>query len=143
MEALPSTVDLAHSKAAMALNRAYAPYSGLHVACAIQFKGDEPPFIGVNVENASYGATICAERSAICSAISQQGKKPIEFVVVISNFHGGPITPCGMCLQVLKEFISEDTPVYLGDPKSIQAKHLFKEFLPLAFSAEMLPDSAQ
>ena len=143
MKSLPPEVDLAHSKAALALSRAHAPYSGLHVACAIKFKDSEDLFLGVNVENASYGATICAERSAMVSAISQQGTKPVEFLVVISSFQGGPITPCGMCLQVLKEFVSEDTPIYLGDPNAIQKMHSFVEFLPKAFSPEMLPDKAK
>lgn len=126
-------------KAKESLPKAHAPYSGLQVACALKLEGVDGLVMGVNVENASFGGTICAERSAIVSAISQYGKKKIEFVVVISTFKGAAIPPCGMCLQVLSEFVDEDCPIYLGGVDSLDQGRPFKDFLPLAFKAESLP----
>jgi cytidine deaminase len=135
-----ASLSKAHKQAVEAMKRAHAPYSHLQVACAVKLRGKEECVVGVNVENASYGGTICAERSALVSMVSQFGRQEIEFVVVISSFQGGPIPPCGICLQVLKEFVSEDCPIHLGDASGVKKTHLFKEFLPLAFSADMLPD---
>lgn len=132
-----------HKKAVQAMSNSYAPYSNLHVACGVQLKEPRVTQLGVNVENASYGGTICAERSAVLGAISQYGKEcGFEFMVVISDFKGGPIPPCGLCLQVLKEFVSEDFLIYLGNEKAITKKNLFKEFLPYSFSSKMLPGLA-
>lgn len=140
MKTLSPAVESAYEKVKAALNRAYAPYSGLHVGCALKLKGQDEPVLGVNVENASYGGTICAERSAIVSMVSQFGKKDIEFVIVISDYKGQAIPPCGLCLQVLNEFVGKDCEIYLGSPEQLSRHHTFSEFLPLAFSAEMLPD---
>ncbi|MCL4165241.1 UNVERIFIED_CONTAM: hypothetical protein GTU68_041949, partial [Idotea baltica] len=93
-----------------------------------------------NVENASYGGTICAERSAIVAAVSEYSNQcEFEFAVIISDLPDGPIPPCGMCLQVFKEFVNEDFKIYLGNEKEIQSQHLFKDFLPYSFSSEQLP----
>ena len=99
---------------------------------------------GVNVENASYGGTICAERSAIVSAVSQFGSNlSFDFAVVISTFDQGPIPPCGMCLQVFKEFVDDSFRIYLGDKNGLSQSFTMAEFLPHAFSSKQLPtDSA-
>lgn len=127
-------VKQAHKLAVEHSKNSYAPYSGLHVAAAIGLAGQPQATPGVNVENASYGATICAERSAILSARSQYGEFEVDFVVVISDIQGEPIAPCGMCLQVLIEFCRPDTPVYLGSLKAITEMRHLEEFLPHAFS---------
>jgi homotetrameric cytidine deaminase len=141
MENLPPTVEKCFQQAQQALTRAYAPYSKLQVATALKLSGVETPVVGVNVENASYGGTICAERSAVVSAISQFGKTEIEHLVIISSLQVGTIPPCGLCLQVLREFVTDDCPIYLGHSAAITTQHLFKEFLPLSFSAAQLPDN--
>ena len=89
------------------LDNAYAPYSHFKVACIIKTK-DNQEFMGVNVENASYGATICAERSAIVSAISKGYKKGDfkELHVMVSS--GSIGTPCFICRQVISEFFDSD-----------------------------------
>lgn len=90
-----------------ALQKAYAPYSGYRVGAAVL--ADGRIYTGVNVENASYGLTMCAERSAVFSALSQ-GQRRIEAVAVAVE-RGAP-SPCGACRQVLREF-GRDFPVYL------------------------------
>lgn len=143
MENFSQDVQEAFKQAQQALKNSYAPYSQLHVACAIKKKNASVFVTGVNVENASYGGTICAERSALVSYVSQFGaQEPIEFVVVISDLPNGPIPPCGLCLQMLKEFVVEDCPVYLGSDSELTKSFLFKDFLPLAFSSDMLPDKS-
>ena len=90
------------------LPNSYAPYSGIHVASAVLSENNRV-YLGVNVENASYGLTICAERSAISAMISNGDKKP-EVVVVVTDMDK-PIPPCGACRQVIAEFNPEATIV--------------------------------
>ena len=135
-----SEVQKAFEEAKKALKNSHAPYSKLNVASALKLKGMDEVICGVNVENASFGATICAERSAICSAISQFGPQvSFEFIVILSTASGDPIPPCGMCLQFLQEFVAKDFPVYLGDTKQIRKKFLFSELVPHGFAKDMLP----
>jgi cytidine deaminase len=87
------------------LEKAYSPYSKVKVAAALEYKVNGEPRVayGVNVENVSYGLTVCAERSAISSAIVD-GMKNIDAVYVMTN-QEAPISPCGACRQVLTEFM--------------------------------------
>lgn len=129
-----------HSELITVLKRSYAPYSKLHVGCALKVKSPSTVIFGVNVENASYGGTICAERSAILSAISQFGPDcEFEWALVISDLADGPIPPCGLCLQVFKEFVSEDFAIHLGTEKAIKEVFTLREFLPHSFSSRLLP----
>ncbi len=133
-------VKQVHAEVVAAIGRSHAPYSKLHVCSGVQLKGQPHAVIGVNVENASYGGTICAERSALVSAVSQYGPVlDLEFIVVISDVQQGPIPPCGLCLQALREFVSDDFKVYLGDLKSVIKEYRFKELLPVSFAGESLP----
>ena len=136
----PVAVADAFKLAQNSLAHSHSPYSGLQVACALKIKNQSEIITGVNVENASYGATICAERSAVVAAVSRWGASiEFEFALVISTFKGEAIAPCGMCLQVLSEFADEQFPIYLGDAKKLTSENKLSDFLPKAFSSQSLP----
>ncbi|HEX4510308.1 MAG TPA: cytidine deaminase [Burkholderiaceae bacterium] len=97
---------LARARAALA--NAYAPYSDFQVAAAVRDETGRT-HVGVNVENVSYGLSVCAERAAIFSAIAA-GARRIEAVAVVSR-RLRPIAPCGACRQVIREFAAEDAPI--------------------------------
>jgi len=113
--------------------RAYAPYSRFRVGAALEGV-DGTVFTGCNVENASYGLTICAERAAICAAISA-GVKRFRRAVVVSDVDP-PAAPCGACRQVLAEF-GLDLPIEGVGTKSTVTWRL-SDLLPHAFGPEQL-----
>lgn len=118
--------------------KAYAPYSHFLVGAAMKLKGSEEIICGNNVENASYSLTICAERSALFTAVARSGASPkleVEFMVVVADLDPF-IVPCGACLQVMREFLLPTTPLYLAHPneKGFRKKLSFEELLPFGFS---------
>lgn len=114
-----------------ARKQAYTPYSHFKVGAAVL--ADGVIFRGCNVENASYGLTNCAERTAVFKAISE-GKRKIEAIAVVGDTEG-PITPCGACRQVLSEFCDSDTKVYLTNLSGQTEEWTMSRLLPGAFSA--------
>src|SRR5580658_6427183 len=92
-----------------AAQQSYSPYSKFRVGAALQLTSGEI-VTGTNVENVSYGVTICAERSALVRAVSEFGPKIRIAAVAIANRNGLPSPPCGACRQMLAEFISPDAP---------------------------------
>jgi cytidine deaminase len=98
---------------------AYAPYSRFHVGSALMMDGTI--FTGTNVENASYGGTLCAERTAIASAVAT-GLRKLEIIAISTDAPAGsPIdqrAPCGLCRQVMSEFATPDTIVLLDAGES-------------------------
>jgi cytidine deaminase len=121
------------SAARVAQSRAYAPYSRFRVGAALEAV-DGSVFLGCNVENASYGLTICAERAAICAAISA-GAKRFRRAVVVSD-SDPPAAPCGACRQVLAEF-GLDLPIEgVGSKQTINWR--LSDLLPAAFGPEQL-----
>lgn len=126
-------VQIAFEKACDAQKNSYAPYSKFYVGAALKIKGQNKIYAGCNVENASYGATICAERVAIVSSVITEGKPEYEFLVVVTNTEPA-IGPCGLCLQVIAEFCDREMPIYLANPEGIQQKVLFKDLLGSPFS---------
>ena len=119
-----------------AMKDAYAPYSNYHVGACVKCK-DGRMFRGVNIENASYGATNCGERSAIFGAYSYGYRKDdIEVLAIVTD--GGRIgAPCGVCRQVLSELLNEDTPIVLSNGIDVQITNI-KELLPFSFSKDDL-----
>jgi cytidine deaminase len=101
--------------AGSALKRAHAPYSNFHVGAAVLTHSGEV-FLGCNVENASYGLTNCAERSAIFTAVQQNrdGKLSIRAVAVV-NGKQLPCSPCGACRQVIAEFGPDAVVIFKGE----------------------------
>ena len=96
-----------------AMKNAYAPYSGFRVGAAI-LTAEGKVFAGCNVENASYGMTNCAERTAIFSAIAQRGPRLDIKAVAVTNSKGVACSPCGACRQVIYEFGPDAIVFYQG-----------------------------
>ena len=118
-------------RARQAAQHAYAPYSGFRVGAALCLTNGET-VTGANVENVSYGLTLCAERSALVRAVSKFGPEIRIEAVAVANLNDAPSPPCGACRQVLAEFILPDAPVIF--PADDGARMLpFRELLPLAF----------
>lgn len=122
------------NEAFKALKNAYAPYSMYHVGACVLCK-DGKTFYGANIENASYGATNCGERSAIFAAYSNGYRKSdIEAIAIVSD--GKRIgTPCGICRQVLSELLESTTPIILSNGKETRITNAV-EMLPDSFSIE-------
>ena len=119
------------------LDKAYAPYSKFHVSAIIEMK-DGKYIPGVNVENASYGATICAERNAITTAISM-GYKKGDFKDIYIMVSGEKLSmPCFMCRQVISEFFDTDSKVILMGKNGDVCEYLVSEVCPYPFSDEDL-----
>lgn len=125
-------MELLLKKAQKARANAYAPYSNFHVGAAILMK-DGKIITGSNIENASYGLSNCAERSALFSAYSQGYKKEDIISMAISANTKEPISPCGACRQVMYELIDENTPIYLTNLNKDLKITSTKELLPNAF----------
>ena len=113
--------------------RAYAPYSKFRVGCALEAE-DGRVFVGCNVENASYGLTICAERAAVCAAVAG-GAQRFRRVVVVSDADP-PAAPCGACRQVLSEFGRDLRVDGVGAAGAV--RWTIAELLPAAFGKEQL-----
>src|ERR1700690_3487516 len=111
-----------------AMKNAYAPYSKFRVGAALLTTTGKL-FLGCNVENASYGVTNCAERTAIFSAVAQLGSKIEIQAVAIANDHGVACSPCGACRQVIYEFGPDATVFFQGatGPKQAHITELLPE----------------
>jgi cytidine deaminase len=122
-----------------AAQRSYSPYSGFRVGAALLLNNGET-VTGTNVENVSYGLTICAERSALVRAVAQFGPEIRIVASAIVNLNDAPSPPCGACRQVLAEFMDPEAPVSFPADRSgiIAAITLpFRELLPYAFDLNL------
>ncbi len=115
--------------------RAYVPYSGFHVGVAL-LNEDGTIRPGVNVENASYPLSVCAERNAVASMVASGGRK-ILAVAVATNAKT-PTPPCGGCRQVLWEFGDADTPVLAEGADGVRVRWRLGDLLPDAFGPDDL-----
>src|SRR5208337_770980 len=129
--ALKSLLDEAREAA----RNAYAPYSGFRVGAALRLSNGEI-VTGTNVENVSYGLTICAERSALVRAVSQFGPEIRVEAVAIANLNKAASPPCGACRQMFSEFILPDAPVVFPSTGGDRTM-TFNELLPLAFEMKL------
>ena len=117
-----------------ARERAVAPFSNFKVGAALLAKGGRV-YGGCNVENASYGLTICAERVALLKALSE-GERVFEMIAVVADT-ADPTPPCGACRQLLWEYCG-DIPVVLANLQTVTGRHQMRELLPLPFDARLL-----
>ncbi|MDD3598633.1 MAG: cytidine deaminase [Bacillota bacterium] len=138
-----TVIDVAHTQrsdiedmlvqaARSARQNAYVPYSGFRVGAAVLADSGRI-YAGCNVENASFGATICAERTAFVKAISEGERRFLG--VAVCGASPEPVSPCGICRQFMAEF-GLDMPVIMageGDARTIMT---LRELLPLAFTSE-------
>ena len=115
-----------------AMKSAYAPYSHFSVGAAVE-TDDGEVYCGCNIENSSYGATICAERTAISKAVSEGYRRITRIAICDSN--NSFAWPCGICRQVMSEFAVEDFYVILEDNGKL-SNFLLKELLPNSFSGK-------
>jgi homotetrameric cytidine deaminase len=130
----PALEDL-QKQARQAAEHSYSPYSHFRVGAALKLT-DGTIVTGTNVENVSYGLTICAERSALFSAVSQFGPDIRIAAVAVANLNDAASPPCGACRQVLAEFILPDAPVIF--PAADGPRVLpFADLLPLAFDMKL------
>ena len=123
-----SLIDVAR-KAALA---AYSPYSKFRVGAAALFAESGYIYTGCNVENASFGLTICAERVAICKAASNNHRQLVKIAIAVVDEHGMPkksFMPCGACLQFMQEFAQRDLEINVDGAGSFSLQQL----LPLPF----------
>ncbi|MEE0035231.1 MAG: cytidine deaminase [Coprococcus sp.] len=123
-------------KSLEARNRAYAPYSGYKVGAAV-YTGDGSMYSGCNIENATYGATNCAERTAIFKAVSE-GERLIRAIAITGGYETGDeleyAYPCGICRQVISEFADGDTVIIVAVSEEDYRVYKVEELLPEAFA---------
>ncbi len=128
---MDNELSMCIDSAIQAMGRAYAPYSNFRVGAALIDQQGHLS-IGCNVENASYGLSICAERNAIAAAVTG-GMKKIKILVIVSSAEGFT-SPCGACRQVIAEFSDEHTRIVLADRNKAIMETNILSLLPGAFS---------
>jgi len=115
--------------------RAYAPYSHFQVGAGALFE-DGSVYGGANMENSSYGLSVCAERNAIGKAVNEGRRKLVALAIVVDSRE--PCPPCGMCRQVIAEFATPDLPVRMRNLKGEEGRYTLGELLPHAFTKDFL-----
>lgn len=131
MSLTPEQTEALQQAAARAAENAYAPYSGFRVGAALLLD-DGTTVTGCNVENMSYGLTICAERSALVRAISEKGPLVRVQAVAVTNLNNAASPPCGACRQVLTEFVTPDAIISFPAESGIESLP-FSTLMPFAF----------
>jgi cytidine deaminase len=126
-------IKLLVEKAQTIKERAYVPYSHFPVGAAVLYK-DDTIIQGVNVENVSFGATNCAERTALFTGIANGYSKEDIVAIAVSANTKDYITPCSICRQVMVELCQADTPIYLTNGNNDIKEVTVDELVPYAFS---------
>lgn len=114
----------------LALNNAYSPYSKIKIGAAVLGESGRI-YTGANIENASFGATICAERTAIVKAISE-GEKTLKAIAITGDIDDLAY-PCGICRQVMSEFMKKNAPVLVGGRNREYQEFTLMDLLPYSF----------
>ena len=131
--------EILMEKAKEAMTHAYAPYSGFQVGAALLCK-DGSIYCGCNIENAAFGPTNCAERTAFFSAV-YDGHREFTAIAVCGG-KNGIITdfcpPCGVCRQVMREFCADDFLIYLTNGKGEIRSYTLSQLLPQSFAPSQL-----
>jgi cytidine deaminase len=138
-EPLAITIQELVNAALDVAQHSYSPYSSFRVGSALLLDNGET-VTGTNVENVSYGLTICAERSALVRAVAQFGAEIRVVAAAIVNLNDAPSPPCGACRQVLAEFMDPEAPVsFPADRSGIIATIVlpFRELLPYGFDLKL------
>ena len=133
---MPVTPEQLVREALEAMHFAYVPYSGFTVGAALLTKSGKV-YRGCNIENAAYGPSNCAERTAIFTAVFE-GKRDFAAIAVVGGKDGVAsdfFPPCGVCRQVMREFCGDDFLIYMITPEGCEA-HTLAEILPFSFSAQ-------
>ena len=127
-------------KAIETLPNSYVPYSHFHVAAALLCK-DGTVYTGINIENAAYTPTICAERSAFFRAVNE-GKREFDAIAICGGGNGvitDYVSPCGVCRQVIREFCEPETfRIILAKSEDDYKEFMLNQLLPLGFGPENL-----
>ncbi len=125
-----NALEALHEQAQLAAKNSYSPYSGFRVGAALRLTNGEI-VSGTNVENVSYGLTICAERSALVRAVSQFGPAIRIEAAAVANLNQAASPPCGACRQVLAEFMLPGAPVVFPAADGVRTMAI-SDLLPLA-----------
>jgi len=137
---MPSTIssemlECLLKEASGAAKCSYSPYSGFKVGAALLLSNGRV-VTGTNVENVSFGLTICAERSALVRAVSEFGPSIRIEAVAVANLNGAASPPCGACRQMLAEFAGPETPIVFPATAGIKTMRMV-EVLPLGFDMQL------
>ena len=136
--ATPTHIAKMADLAMRAAGQAYAPYSGFHVGAVLR-GGNGKYYSGVNVENASYGGTICAERSSFVSSVSQLGEnRTYKELHLLAGDGENFAMPCGLCRQFMNELVPKDFNIRVYNSVGASKNLTMEELLPYAFSKEEL-----
>lgn len=122
-------LELAHK----ARENAFANLTKVKVGSAIKIKNSDKIYAGCNVEYIVTGLSTCAERNALGTIVTDNGKPELEFVVVTSNTEPA-LYPCGVCLQAMAEFCKPDLPIYIASTEEIVAQTTFEKLMPNQYS---------
>ncbi|HVU46116.1 MAG TPA: cytidine deaminase [Terracidiphilus sp.] len=129
------TLDELIEQARAAARNSYSPYSRFRVGAALRLTNGAV-VTGTNVENVSYGLTLCAERAALVRAVSEYGPEIRIEAVAVANLNDAASPPCGACRQMLAEFVLPDAPVVFPASDGLHTM-AFSDVLPLAFEMKL------
>ncbi|NDG84272.1 MAG: cytidine deaminase [Proteobacteria bacterium] len=128
-----------HDLAVKAMENSYSPYSRKKVGAVVELT-DGRTFTGCNIENSSFGGTVCAERVAIWKAVSEAGPAIRLQKVVVATDASPPWFPCGICRQVINEFAADNCEIHLVNKAGAVNSFTHRELLPHGFGRDALED---